>query len=228
MRILNGGNSKIQLIYEKDSPAFPNSKKGRFERAGSTSKRLLDIILSIFLIVLFSIPMLFIMAAIKVTSSGPVFFSQKRCGLKGIAIKIYKFRTMFVVEDGDTAVQAKPGDPRITPVGRLLRRFSLDELPQLINVLLGQMSLVGPRPHSIAINEKFRSSINDYMRRYDVKPGLTGWAQIHGYRGHTPTKESMEMRLAHDFWYISNRTVWLDILIILRTVFKIFYDKNAF
>jgi len=171
--------------------------------------------------------MVVIMIIIRFSSAGPVFFSQQRFGLRGKVFKVIKFRTMYESNGETDTEQAKPGDPRITPVGRLLRRMSLDELPQLFNVLMGQMTFVGPRPHSIALNDKYRNSIAGYMRRYDVKPGITGWAQVHGLRGHTPNKKAMAKRVEYDLWYIRNQSLWLDAKIVFRTVFVIFNDKNA-
>lgn len=190
-------------------------------------RRLLDVVGSISLIVLAAIPMALIMVIIKLSSPGPVFFTQRRFGLQGKVFRVIKFRTMVATRNETSTDQAKPDDPRITPVGRLLRRMSLDELPQLFNVLMGHMTFVGPRPHSIALNEKYRDSVSGYMRRYDVKPGITGWAQVNGFRGHTPTTSAMAKRVAHDLWYIRNRSFWLDAIIVLKTVLIIFNDKNA-
>ncbi len=169
------------------------------------------------LLVLFSPIMALIAIAIKLDSSGSVFFRQRRHGLGGKVITVWKFRTMRVLEDGDNVTQARSNDPRVTRVGRILRKTSLDELPQLINVLLGEMSLVGPRPHAIAHNEHYAQMIPAYNGRNRIKPGITGWAQVNGYRGETSTPVEMERRVEHDHWYIRNCSLWLDLKILLLT-----------
>ena len=173
--------------------------------------------------------MLWIALAIKFTSDGPVLFKQKRLGWNGAEILVYKFRSMYVDhESGQYVKQAQRGDERVTSFGRFLRRTSLDELPQFINVLQGRMSIVGPRPHAIAHNEKFKELVPRYMLRHRVKPGITGWAQIHGYRGETDTLEKMESRVEYDLFYIENMSLWLDLRIIVMTIFKGFVHKNAY
>ncbi|RTL73193.1 MAG: undecaprenyl-phosphate glucose phosphotransferase [Hyphomicrobiales bacterium] len=169
-----------------------------------------------------------IAAAIKITSPGPVFFRQKRHGVHGEVISVWKFRTMTVMEDGDRVQQAVRGDKRITKVGALLRRTSLDELPQLINVLRGTMSLVGPRPHALAHNQYYAAIIKDYSSRNRVLPGITGWAQINGYRGETRTPEQMARRIEHDIWYINNWSFALDLKILLLTPIFGFVNPNAY
>ena len=169
-----------------------------------TVKRLEDIILGALILALITLPMIFIALAVKLTSRGPVFFKQRRYGLNGKQISVWKFRSMTVLEDGDTVTQATKGDARITSLGAFLRKTSLDELPQFINVLTGQMSIVGPRPHAVAHNEQYRQLIGDYMLRHKVKPGITGWAQINGWRGETDTLEKMEKRVEFDLYYIRN------------------------
>lgn len=165
---------------------------------------------------------------IKLSSTGPVLFKQKRHGLGGEAIEIYKFRTMKQHQEQPGQVtQAVAGDRRITGIGRFLRHTSLDELPQLLNVLKGEMSLVGPRPHAIEHNELFKSRIPRYMLRHKVKPGLTGWAQVNGFRGITDTPEKMALRIEHDLWYIQNWSLWLDVKILLMTPLVIMH-KNAY
>jgi putative colanic acid biosynthesis UDP-glucose lipid carrier transferase len=165
---------------------------------------------------------------IKLTSPGPVFFHQKRHGVGGDPIDILKFRTMKVHREAPGRVtQATPGDERVTAIGRFLRRTSLDELPQLFNVLMGQMSLVGPRPHAIEHNELFKSRIPKYMLRHKVKPGMTGWAQVNGFRGQTDTPEKMALRIQHDLWYIQNWSLWLDLKILLMTPF-VMVHRNAY
>jgi len=196
--------------------------------ANSIIKRIEDIILSSIILCLISLPMIFIAIAIKYSSPGPVFFRQKRYGIDGRPIEVWKFRSMRVMENGENVTQATRGDNRITPVGALLRRTSLDELPQFINVLIGDMSIVGPRPHAVAHNEKYRRQINSYMLRHKVKPGITGWAQINGWRGETDTLDKMQKRVEHDLAYIHNWSLWWDLKIVFLTVFKGFIHKNAY
>lgn len=192
------------------------------------SKRILDISISSIILCLIAIPMLLIGIGIKLTSPGPIFFVQKRYGLRGEEIKVLKFRTMTVCEDGNHVKQATKGDSRITPFGEFLRHTSLDELPQFFNTLQGTMSIVGPRPHAVAHNELYRSLIKGYMLRHNVKPGITGLAQIRGYRGETDTIDKMEKRIRSDLEYIHYWSVWMDIEIILTTIFKGFVNKNAY
>ena len=192
-------------------------------------KRLSDIVLASVILVLISIPMAIIAVGIKLTSRGPVLFMQRRYGLDGEEIRVYKFRSMTVAEDGDQVVQAKKNDQRVTPFGKFLRKTSLDELPQFINVLQGCMSVVGPRPHAVAHNEMYRKVIKGYMIRHKVKPGVTGWAQVNGLRGETETLDKMAARVEYDLEYIRNWSLMLDLWIILKTVRVVFVsDKNAF
>jgi Undecaprenyl-phosphate glucose phosphotransferase len=191
-------------------------------------KSLLDWVLALILTILVSPLLLLIAMLIKLTSSGPVFFHQKRHGMGGDLIEILKFRSMLVHEEqAGTVTQASPDDERVTFIGRWLRRTSLDELPQLLNVLKGEMSLVGPRPHAAEHNELFKSRIPRYMLRHKVKPGLTGWAQIKGFRGQTESNEQMELRIQHDLWYIQNWSLWLDLKILLITPFVMMH-RNAY
>lgn len=167
--------------------------------------------------------------AVKATSPGPVIFRQKRHGWNGETIEVFKFRSMYVHDDGHGQVtQARKGDARITPVGRFLRASSLDELPQFFNVLQGNMSIVGPRPHALAHNVQYREQIPRYMLRHKVKPGITGWAQVNGFRGETDTLQKMEARVQADLFYIENWSIWLDLKIIVMTVFKGFAHENAY
>ncbi len=191
-------------------------------------KRLEDIIGSLAILSFIAIPMLVIAALIKLDSRGPVLFKQKRYGIDGKEIKVYKFRSMRVMDNGAVVKQATKGDPRITKLGAFLRRTSLDELPQFINVLQGKMSIVGPRPHAVAHNEEYRKLVDYYMLRHKVKPGITGWAQINGWRGETDTLEKMEKRIEFDLEYIRHWSVLLDIKIIYLTLFKGFVNKNAY
>jgi putative colanic acid biosynthesis UDP-glucose lipid carrier transferase len=165
---------------------------------------------------------------VKLTSPGPALFRQRRYGLNGEVIDVLKFRTMNVLEDGDVIKQATSNDPRITKLGAFLRRTNLDELPQFFNVLEGSMSIVGPRPHAVAHNELYRKKIRGYMLRHKVKPGITGWAQINGWRGETDTLDKMERRVEHDLDYIRNWSLLWDFQIIFMTVFGAGSRKNAY
>jgi len=158
---------------------------------------------------------------VKLTSPGPVFFLQKRYGLDGKEILVWKFRSMRTCDNGPVVKQATKGDPRVTAIGRILRRTSLDELPQLFNVIGGSMSLVGPRPHASAHNEQYRSLIRGYMMRHKVKPGITGLAQVLGSRGETDTLEKMEARIQLDHRYIREWSLWMDLKIILKTFYVV-------
>jgi len=175
------------------------------------------------------LPVLSVIALlVKWSSPGPVIFKQRRYGLDGQEIAVYKFRTMRVTEDGEQIRQASKSDERITPIGAILRRSSLDELPQLINVLQGRMSLVGPRPHAIAHNEEYRKLIKGYMVRHKVLPGITGLAQVNGCRGETARLEEMEARVHYDLDYLRHWSPMLDIKILLLTVIKLFRDDKAY
>ena len=192
------------------------------------AKRFTDIALSSLLIVLASPVMLAVAAAIKLTSPGPVIFRQKRYGLDGKEIIVYKFRSMTVTEDGDrTYKQVTRNDSRVTPVGAFIRATSLDELPQLFNVLEGSMSIVGPRPHAIAVNEQYRRLIPGYMVRHKVKPGITGWAQVNGFRGGDDI-DSMRRRIELDLEYLQHWSLTLDLMIILRTALIVWKDRHAY
>jgi len=191
-------------------------------------KRIEDIVMSIFIIILILPVLITIAFLVKFTSPGPIIFRQLRYGIDGKPIKIWKFRSMTVMEDGDEVVQATKGDSRLTPIGGFLRQTSLDELPQFMNVLLGDMSIVGPRPHAVAHNEQYRSLIKGYMLRHKVKPGITGLAQINGWRGETDTIDKMEKRIEFDLEYIRHWSIWLDLKIIFLTVFKGFIGKGAY
>jgi putative colanic acid biosynthesis UDP-glucose lipid carrier transferase len=194
----------------------------------SLLKRGSDILIATLILILISPLMALIAMGIKLSSPGPVLFSQRRYGLDGEPIKVYKFRTMTVSEDGDRVVQAKKNDQRVTPFGKFLRKTSLDELPQFINVLQGRMSVVGPRPHAVAHNEMYRKVIKNYMIRHKVKPGITGWAQVNGLRGETDTIDKMEARIEYDLDYLRNWSILLDLWIIVKTIKVVAGDKNAF
>ncbi|BCL74665.1 undecaprenyl-phosphate glucose phosphotransferase [Jeongeupia sp. HS-3] len=191
-------------------------------------KRFSDIVLALLILVLIWPVMLAVAIAVKLTSPGPVLFRQRRYGADGDSIVVYKFRSMTVMEDGDKVVQATKQDQRFTPIGGFLRRSSLDELPQFINVLQGRMSVVGPRPHANAHNEQYRSLIKGYMMRHKVKPGITGWAQVNGFRGETDTLEKMQRRIEFDLEYLRNWSIWLDLKIVAKTAFSMSGDKNAY
>ncbi|MGK2913052.1 MAG: undecaprenyl-phosphate glucose phosphotransferase [Porticoccaceae bacterium] len=199
-----------------------------FTGVNSIVKRSSDIVLSILLLALLT-PVLFLIAlCVKCTSRGPVIFKQRRYGLEGEEILVYKFRTMSVLEDGETIVQATQNDPRITRLGAFLRRTSLDELPQFVNVLQGRMSVVGPRPHAVAHNELYRKLIKGYMIRHKVKPGITGLAQVNGYRGETDSLEKMQRRIDYDLDYLRHWSLSNDLYIIAKTVLVIFKDRHAY
>ncbi len=191
-------------------------------------KRLEDLVLGTAALLIAAPLMLVVAALIKLTSAGPVLFHQRRYGLNGEVIEVLKFRTMRTMDDGARVAQATRDDPRITPIGRFLRRSSIDELPQLLQVVAGTMSLVGPRPHAIAHNEEYRRRIRRYMLRHKVKPGLTGWAQVNGWRGETDTLEKMEKRVEHDLEYIRRWGLMLDLWIVVLTVFGRAVRKNAY
>ncbi len=190
-------------------------------------KRLFDLTFATVLLILLSPLLLALAALIRLDSPGPALFRQRRYGFNQQPFRIYKFRTMRVMEDGDAIRQATANDPRITRIGAWLRKLNLDELPQLINVIEGHMSLVGPRPHALSHDEEYMRKIGLYARRHNVKPGITGWAQVHGLRGETDTDDKMARRISYDLWYIDNWSLWLDIAIMLRTVFSPKAFRNA-
>jgi undecaprenyl-phosphate glucose phosphotransferase len=191
-------------------------------------KRVFDLVVAGCLLLVLALPLLIVAIAIKLTSRGPVFFRQRRYGLDGQEILVWKFRTMTVCEDGHQVTQASKQDSRVTPLGALLRRTSIDELPQLFNCLGGSMSLVGPRPHAAAHNEQYRKMIQGYMLRHKVKPGITGLAQVRGWRGETDTLEKMQRRVECDHEYIREWSLWLDVKILFRTIFVVLGRKNAY
>ncbi|NCP64766.1 MAG: undecaprenyl-phosphate glucose phosphotransferase [Paraglaciecola sp.] len=209
----------IQTLSVFDTP---------FQGGSELLKRAEDIVLSLSILCLIAVPMLCIAAAVKITSPGPVIFRQNRYGLDGKKIVVYKFRSMSAQDNGTEVKQATKNDSRITPLGAFLRKTSLDELPQFINVLQGRMSIVGPRPHAVAHNEQYRKLIEGYMLRHKVRPGITGLAQVNGLRGETETINKMVKRVEFDLDYIHRWSVWLDIKIILKTVTNGFINKNAY
>lgn len=238
---LSDSTCSVILVPDMFSFDLLNSRMGRLngiptisiydtpmEGANRLVKRLEDFILSLLILILISPILLLIAVAIKLTSPGPILFKQNRYGIEGQKINVYKFRSMTAMDNGDRVVQAQKGDARITPLGSFLRRTSLDELPQFINVLQGNMSIVGPRPHAVAHNEEYRRLIGGYMLRHKVKPGITGWAQINGWRGETDTLDKMQKRVDFDLNYISNWSLIWDLKIIFLTIFKGFINKNAY
>jgi len=191
-------------------------------------KRAFDVLLAAVVLILCWPALLALGLAIKLSSPGPVLFKQRRYGLHGEEIIVYKFRSMEVCEDGPVVAQATRQDRRVTPLGALLRRTSLDELPQILNVLQGKMSFVGPRPHAVAHNETYRKLINGYMIRHKVRPGITGWAQVNGFRGETSTVEKMQQRIQYDLDYLKHWSLWLDAKIIAKTAVTMLRDRNAY
>lgn len=195
---------------------------------GHLLKAVEDKMLSLLILIMIFPLMLVIACAVKFTSRGPVFFKQLRHGWGGKKFQVLKFRTMAVHQEEGRVTQATKNDLRVTPVGRFLRRTSLDELPQFLNVLAGSMSIVGPRPHAVEHNEFYKHQIDRYMLRHRVKPGITGWAQVNGFRGETDTVEKMKSRIDYDLRYIEQWSLWFDLKIIVLTVFKGFFNRNAY
>lgn len=198
-----------------------------FRGANGVVKRFSDIVLSLLILLLISPILLVVGVLVKLTSPGPIIFKQRRYGLDGEEILVYKFRSMTVTEDGAHILQAQKHDKRITPLGRFLRRTSIDEFPQFVNVLQGRMSIVGPRPHAVAHNELYRKLIKGYMVRHKVRPGITGWAQVNGYRGETNTLDMMQARIDYDLDYLRNWSVRLDLHIIFKTIRLVLKDEQA-
>lgn len=221
--LLNHKVSNIAGFYALDLSCSPMDGPAR------VLKRVEDTILG-GLIALLVLPVCLLIAlAIALTSKGPVLFKQYRTGINGKRFKVYKFRSMVVHQESNGQVtQASKSDERVTRLGAFLRRTSLDELPQFFNVLQGRMSIVGPRPHALMHNDYYKDLVESYMQRHKVKPGITGWAQVNGYRGQTDTLEKMQKRVEFDLWYIDNWSLGLDLKIILWTIFKGFINKNAF
>ena len=199
-----------------------------FTGLNGVTKRLSDIVLSILIILLISPIMLAVAAGVKLSSPGPIIFKQRRYGLDGKEIVVYKFRSMTTCDDGAVVKQASRDDQRITRFGAFIRRTSLDELPQFFNVLQGRMSIVGPRPHAVAHNETYRKLVKGYMVRHKVKPGITGWAQVNGYRGETETIEKMEKRIEFDLEYLRNWSLGMDVWIIIKTAVLVIRDRHAY
>ncbi|HEU4708649.1 MAG TPA: undecaprenyl-phosphate glucose phosphotransferase [Methylophilaceae bacterium] len=244
LKLLDGLSNTTASIYFVPDMFITDLMQGRIDSVGDMPvisvcetpftgvngmlKRLSDIVLSLLILTLISPLLLMIAAAVKLTSPGPVIFKQRRYGLNGEEILVYKFRSMTVCEDGETVQQAQRNDSRVTPIGSFLRKTSLDELPQFFNVLQGSMSIVGPRPHAVAHNELYRKLIKGYMVRHKVKPGITGWAQVNGWRGETDTLEKMKSRIDYDLAYLRNWSLRLDLYIIYKTVMVVLKDKHAY
>ncbi|PRA66510.1 undecaprenyl-phosphate glucose phosphotransferase [Pseudomonas sp. MYb187] len=221
--LLNHKVSNIAGVYSLDLSCSP------MDGPAAILKRIEDIVIGGVISLLILPVCLCIALAIKLSSPGPVVFKQYRTGINGRKFKVYKFRSMVVHQEGGGDVtQATRNDPRVTRIGAFLRRTSLDELPQFFNVLQGRMSIVGPRPHALAHNDYYKDLVESYMQRHKVKPGITGWAQVNGYRGETDTLDKMQKRVECDLWYIDNWTLALDIKIIFWTVFKGFTGKAAY
>jgi undecaprenyl-phosphate galactose phosphotransferase/putative colanic acid biosynthesis UDP-glucose lipid carrier transferase len=220
--LTNYTSSARQRVLAIDIQRAPLSAAERFV------KRLMDIFVAALALVLFLPVMALTAIAIKLDSPGPVIFRQHRKGFNGRQFVMFKFRTMTVQENGAFVAQAMRDDPRVTPIGRLLRSASIDELPQLLNVLKGDMSLIGPRPHALAHDNYFEDVVGDYAFRHHVKPGITGWAQCNGARGATPSIEHISERVKLDLWYINNWSLWLDIQILIKTFFEVLRKRNAY
>lgn len=223
VRLLNHKASFIANRYALDLSCTP------FSGVNKHIKRAEDLVLSLIICALIAPICLIIAAVVKFNSPGPVLFKQNRYGLDGNKFRVYKFRSMEVhMEPNGCVTQASKNDPRITKVGKFLRRTSLDELPQFFNVLTGDMSIVGPRPHALEHNEYYKDLVESYMQRHKVKPGITGWAQVNGLRGETDTVEKMKRRVEHDLWYIDNWSLLLDLKIIVRTAITGFRQPTAY
>jgi len=218
LRLITGGVRDTQ-----DGPA-----QARGLKKVPVAKRLFDICFSGFAIVMLAPLMAIIAVLIKAGSKGPVLFKQHRNGLNGKVFEVWKFRSMLVLENGSVVTQAKRGDSRVTSIGRILRKTSLDELPQFFNVFGGSMSVVGPRPHAVSHNEEYRGKIPNYMQRHNVLPGITGLAQVSGARGETETLEKMAERVKYDLYYIENCSLKLDLRIIFKTVKEVFQCGDVY
>ena len=191
-------------------------------------KRAIDVSIALAALLFFIPVMIFTAAAIKLDGSGPIIFRQNRKGFNGREFVMLKFRTMSVQENGDVVTQATRDDPRVTRIGKLLRATSIDELPQLLNVLRGEMSMIGPRPHALAHDNYFEKLLQEYAFRHHVKPGMTGWAQVNGLRGATPSVDQIARRVKMDLWYINNWSLWLDIQILMKTISEVLRKRNAY
>jgi putative colanic acid biosynthesis UDP-glucose lipid carrier transferase len=224
---IDGGRIALRGVSTLDRLTLLDVQRKPISGWGLLAKAVEDYVVAALALIL-ALPLFAVIAAaIKLDSDGPVFFLQRRHGFNHKIIRVWKFRTMRVMEDGDVVLQAQRGDARVTRVGAFLRRTSLDELPQLINVLKGEMSVVGPRPHALAHNVAYIGLLARYQERHRVKPGITGWAQVHGYRGPTEDAELMRKRVEYDLEYIENWSLWLDLKIIAATPIVGLFQKNA-
>jgi Undecaprenyl-phosphate glucose phosphotransferase len=231
----------VHLLPDENVAAFLAARSGNLGRTLTVElqraplsefermfKRLFDVFIAIAMIILLLPVMVITALLIKLDSRGPIFFRQKRNGFNGNEFAIYKFRTMHVLEDGNHIQQARPNDPRVTRLGHWLRSTSIDELPQLFNVLLGDMSIVGPRPHAVAHNNEYQTLVANYAFRHHVKPGITGWAQVNGFRGQTQTVDLMAKRIDYDLWYINHWSLWLDLRILFKTLLSVYSQPMAY
>ena len=223
----------VSALLEHPLVEFGDTKAVELRRAPLTrpqlaAKRSFDFVLAVLVLPLLLPALAVVAALILLDSPGPVLFRQHRTGFNGRLFQIYKFRTMKTLEDGEFIQQACQDDMRVTRVGRVLRRLSIDELPQLFNVLRGEMSLVGPRPHALAHDNEYGRFIALYVARHNVKPGITGWAQVNDWRGPTPQIHMMISRVECDLWYINNWSLWLDIKILILTVLRVCRRTNAY
>jgi len=224
---------RVRSLTEYSSSARQNVLSVEILRAPLTTteqvvKRAIDVVVATLTLLALAPLMLLTAIAIKLEGRGPVIFRQSRKGFNGQQFVVLKFRTMSVQENGSQLTQAKRNDPRVTKIGKLLRAASIDELPQLINVLRGEMSVIGPRPHALAHDNQFENLLSDYAFRHHVKPGITGWAPCNGARGATPTVEHIQERVRLDLWYINNWSLWLDFQIVVKTFFEVLRQRNAF
>jgi exopolysaccharide biosynthesis polyprenyl glycosylphosphotransferase len=226
-------DAHVARFFDRPLFEFGPTKAVELQRAPLTAaqrvlKQSLDFCLAAVGLILL-LPMLGVLAlAIRMETPGPALFFQSRIGFNGRAFRIFKLRTMSTLDDGPDVRQARPDDPRVTPLGRLLRALSIDEIPQLLNVLRGEMSLIGPRPHALAHDDEYGRLIASYAIRRKIKPGLTGWAQVNGCRGETPSVEIMQNRIEHDLWYIEYWSFWLDFRIALMTIVQLLRPRNVY
>jgi exopolysaccharide biosynthesis polyprenyl glycosylphosphotransferase len=217
-----------QAKFDSNSRLQIEIQRAPLSQMEMAAKRVCDVLIAGATILFLSPMMIFVGAMIALDSKGPIIFRQNRNGFNGKQFVIYKFRTLSVLENGEVVNQVKRDDDRVTRIGRVLRATSIDELPQLFNVLKGDMSLVGPRPHAIAHDNQYTNLVADYALRHHVKPGMTGWAQVNGFRGETAQVEQMRKRVAFDLWYIDNWSFWFDLKILLFTCVEITRRRNAF
>ena len=227
-QVLSAGLPNLHIEEVAGVPLFTSCDTPFADWGRRLVKRTSDFAIASVVLMLTAPIMAVVAIAVRLSSRGPILFRQRRHGLDGKEIVVYKFRTMTVMEDGPKVMQAQRNDPRVTGLGRFLRGTSLDELPQLINVLQGRMSMIGPRPHALVHNEHYRQLIAGYARRHKIKPGLSGWAQVHGCRGETRTVDDMRARVEHDLYYLRNWSLWLDLHIAIKTLLVLFRNPNAY